>query len=151
MNDALPNPALIEAVQKAAQSIGIQQLAAEMDMRPSSLYNALNPYADRSMVKLGLETAAYIIRRTGDVSPLEMIARDLGYTLRKVDETAPDKATIEQECCDDFEALAEFSRLARCISHPMPKPLDIINLAAKAKDEIDQTAHLWLSKWKDRQ
>ena len=47
---------IIEAVQKAARLYpgGIRGMASEMDMAPSSLGNILNPYADRSVVKLGL-------------------------------------------------------------------------------------------------
>ena len=52
---------VIEAVQTAVKKYpgGVRAMAAEMDMAPSSLGNVLNPYADRTSVKLGLEQAAF--------------------------------------------------------------------------------------------
>ena len=58
---------VIEAVQTAVKKYpgGVRAMAAEMDMAPSSLGNVLNPYADRTSVKLGLEQAAFIMHQTG--------------------------------------------------------------------------------------
>ena len=74
---------VIEAVQTAVKKYpgGVRAMAAEMDMAPSSLGNVLNPYADRTSVKLGLEQAAFIMHQTGDVSALQLLAADLGFSL----------------------------------------------------------------------
>ena len=101
---------VIEAVQTAVKKYpgGVHAMAAEMDMAPSSLGNVLNPYADRASVKLGLEQAAFIMRRTGDVSALQLLAAELGYTLLPM-HAEPDKA-VKGEQLDDVQRLAEFQR-----------------------------------------
>ena len=69
---------IIEAVQKAARLYpgGIRGMASEMDMAPSSLGNILNPYADRSVVKLGLEQALFIMKTSEDISALRIMASE---------------------------------------------------------------------------
>ena len=77
---------VIESVQTAVRQHpgGVRSMAALMDMAPSSLGNLLNPYADRSSVKLGLEQAAFIMKATGDATPLRLIADELGYSFPPV-------------------------------------------------------------------
>ena len=104
---------IIEAVQKAARLYpgGIRGMASEMDMAPSSLGNILNPYADRTSVKLGLEQAAFIMHQTGDVSALQLLAADLGFSLLPMC-AEPDKG-VEGEQLDDVERLADLQRAIR--------------------------------------
>ena len=147
MNTVLYNPPLIEAVQRAAQSVGIPHLAAEMDMRPSSLYSQLNPYADRSVSKLGLEAALFIMTATGDVTALSMMASSMGYTLNPA--ARPDSLKdIPEECCEDFQALAAFQRIVRDTDYASIKVTDVLTARDTAKGEIDQTAELFLSLYK---
>ena len=143
MSETLYNPPLIEAVQRAAQRMGIQALSVEMDMRPSSLYNQLNPYADRSMVKLGLEVAHYIMQRTHDVTALRIMAEDCGYTLTPI-ASEPDCQTLPEEMCQDFHALADFQKLLCSADMRTVKQADVLNARDKAKQEIDETAILFL-------
>ena len=97
---------VIEAVQTAVKKYpgGVRAMAAEMDMAPSSLGNVLNPYADRTSVKLGLE-------QTGDVSALQLLAADLGFSLLPMC-AEPDKG-VEGEQLDDVERLADLQRAIR--------------------------------------
>ena len=147
MSETLYNPPLIEAVQRAAQSAGIPQLAAQMDMRPSSLYNQLNPYADRSAIKLGIEVAFYIMRQTHDVTALRIMAEDCGYTLTPI-ASMPDKESLPEEMCQDFHALADFQRLLCSADMRTVKQADVLNARDKAKQEIDETAILFLQELK---
>ena len=93
---------VIEAVQTAVKKYpgGVRAMAAEMDMAPSSLGNVLNPYADRTSVKLGLEQAAFIMHQTGDVSALQLLAADLGFSLLPMC-AEPDKG-VEGEQLDEM-------------------------------------------------
>lgn len=148
----MPAPTLehvIEAVQKSAHNYakgepvyGIRKLASEMDMGASSLGNALNPYADRSVVKLGLEQAFFIMQRTGDVKALEIMAYELGYTLQAIS-AVPDKDDIRDEMLDDSSRLAMFQQVVRDGEHPSI----ILHTAKSAKEEIDQTVELYRQQW----
>lgn len=104
---------IIEAVQTAVKKYpgGVRAMAAEMDMAPSSLGNVLNPYADRTTVKLGLEQAAFIMRKTGDVSALQLLAAEFGYTLLPM-HAEPDK-DVQGEQLDDVERLTDLQRAIR--------------------------------------
>lgn len=140
---------IIEAVQTAAHNYakgesvsGIRKLAMEMDMSPSSLGNALNPYADRSVVKLGLEQAFFIMQRTGDVNALDFMAYALGYTLQAI-RAVPDKDDIRDEMLDDSNHLAMFQQVVRDGEHPSI----ILHTAKSAKEEIDQTVELYRQQW----
>jgi len=139
MNDVLLNPVLIEAVQKAAQEYGIGKLAAEMDMRPSSLYNALNPWGDRSVAKLGLEAALYIIRQTGDVTPLDIMARECDCLCIDI-AACPDHNTLAEESVDDFNAVSALSKAML----DGESENEIQRLAAAAHREIEETVALYL-------
>lgn len=140
---------IIDAIQEAARNYakgepesGIRKLAIEMDMRPSSLGNALNPYADRSVVKLGLEQAMFIMQRTGNVKALEIMAYELGYTLQAAN-AVPDKDDIRDEMLDDSSRLSLLQKVIRECEHPSI----IIHTAKSAKEEIDQTVELYRQQW----
>ena len=145
MKDVLLNPVLIEAVQKAAQEYGISKLAAEMDMRPSSLYNALNPWGDRSVAKLGLETALYIIRKTGDVTPLDIMARECDCVCIDI-AACPDHNTLAEESVDDFNAVSALSKAMQAGASEN----EVQRLAAAAHREIEETLALFLRQKRTR-
>lgn len=111
MNSILLRPDIIKAIQQAAQSYGIERLAAEMDMRPSSLYNCLNPWGDRSVSKLGLEAALHVMKTTQDRTALAMIARELDCMLIPL--STSDKDTVEGEIVDTFSAVAKLAEAIR--------------------------------------
>lgn len=141
-------PAVIEAIQAAARAYGIPALAAEMDIKASSLYNRLNPWSDRQAVKLGLEEAIFMLCKTGDFSALRMIAEECGFFISPIESCKPDKPTIPEECLDDFHAVSDFARAVQAFDASSKQTaqdkLRITTLAGKAKDEIDQTAALTL-------
>lgn len=142
---------IIEAVQHAAQQYGkgepvsgVRKMAAEMDMSPSSLGNALNPYADRSSAKLGLEQALFIMERTGDTSALELMASHFGFTLQRL-HPEPDHDDVRDEMLDDEEKLSLLQRVIRDKEHPAA-----IRQAAKiAKDDIDETVEQYRREWEE--
>ncbi len=100
---------IIEAVQKAARLYpgGIRGMASEMDMAPSSLGNILNPYADRSVVKLGLEQALFIMKTSEDISALRIMASEFGCSLSSATDE-PDAPTFEAEALQDYPPLVAF-------------------------------------------
>lgn len=135
----LQRPAVIAALQTAAQRKGIKDVAAEMDMAPSSLYAALNPYGDRSVSKCGLELALAIMVYTGDRTALSVMAGELGCSL--VERREPDKATVAEESLEDFSAV---TRLAMAMQGKA-SPAEIHRLAMDAHSEIEQTVNLYLT------
>lgn len=104
---------IIEAVRTAARRYpgGVAALAAVMDMAPSSLGNVLNPYADRTAVKLGLEQALFIMREAGDVSALRLMAAEFGYSLLPMG--APPDHDVAGEQLDDVQKLARYQEAIR--------------------------------------
>lgn len=99
---------IIEAVQTAVKKYpgGVRAMAAEMDMAPSSLGNVLNPYADRTSVKLGLEQAAFIMHTTGDYSALQLLAAEFGFSLLPM--SASPNHDVQGEQLDDVQKLARY-------------------------------------------
>jgi hypothetical protein len=79
----------------------VEQVAAHLDMRPSTLYAKLNPYPspDHRHI-LGLEEAIAICVFVGDKTLCAHIA-----TLFDT-ETAPDGANMDEECLQGFQSLA---------------------------------------------
>jgi hypothetical protein len=73
------------SITKVAQSIVLdgdkpaKVLAREIDKPYSTLLRELNPYD--SSAKLGVETLFEIMKRTGNVEPLQEMAKALGYML----------------------------------------------------------------------
>lgn len=105
-------PDIIKAIQDPAHRYGVERLAAHFDRRPSAIYSVLNPWGDRSVAKLGLEDAVEIMRLTGDIGGLEVMAAALGCTVRRVD-GEPDGRDMAEECAQGFEAVARFLTAAR--------------------------------------
>lgn len=102
-------PDIIEALHNAVNRAGgVAVVAPRMDMAPRALGNLINAYADRSVVKMGLEQAMAIMAIAGDVTPLHMIARELGYALLPLD-AVPDK-DARGEQLQDVQALARYQQ-----------------------------------------
>ena len=142
MNEALLRPVVVEAFQKTAQEYGIAKLAAEMDMRPSTLYNVLNPWGDRSVARLSLEVAMYIVDRTGDTTPLDVMARELRCICIDID-ACPDHNTLAEESVDDFNAVSALSKAMQ----EGKSWGEVSRMAAAAHREIEETLALYARKW----
>ncbi len=140
MRSDLQKPQVIAALQEAAQRRGMKELAAEMDMAPSSLYAVLNPYVDRSSSKMGLELAMAIMDYTGDRTALSIIAGELGCSL--VEHREPDKPTVAEESLQDFAAV---SKLAIAMQE-RAGAAEVHRLAMEAHSEIEQTVKLYLDR-----
>jgi len=145
MRPDLLRPDIIAALQTAAQRKGVKDVAAEMDMAPSSLYAACNPYGDRSVSKMGLELALAIMRYTGDKTPLALMAGELGCSL--VDRREPDKPTTAEEGLQDVSAL---SRLEMAVQENASFS-EVHRLAMEAHSEIEQTLLLYFRKKQEGQ
>ena len=135
-------PAVIAALQEAAQKAGMKALAADLDMAPSSLYAACNPYGDRATAKMGLELAMAIMALTGDRRALAIMAGDLGCSV--TERGIPDKRTTAEESLQDFNAVNE---LALAIQQQRSRSY-VHQLAMKAHSEIDQTVSRYLDEGK---
>jgi hypothetical protein len=142
MRDDLQRPEVIAALQSAAQKKGIKDVAAEMDMAPSSLYSCLNPYGDRSSSKCGLELAIALMKYTGDKSALAIMAGELGCSV--IERKEPDKPTVAEESVQDFAAV---SALAQAMQEKRSAAV-IHRLAMEAHSELEQTVSRYLDGWK---
>ena len=137
MRADLQRPGVIAALQEAAQRKGMKDVAAEMDMAPSSLYACLNPYGDRSSSKCGLELAIAIMQYTGDKSALAIMAGELGCSI--VDRREPDKPTTAEEGLQDVSAVSRFEQAVQ--EHA--SLAEVNRLAMEAYSEIGQTLALY--------
>ena len=142
MRADLQTPNVIAALQAAAQRKGIKDVAAEMDMSPSSLYTACNPYGDRSVSKMGIELAIAIMRYTGDKSALAIMAGELGCSV--IERREPDKPTVAEESVQDFAAV---SALAQAMQEHRSAGV-IHRLAMDAHSELEQTVSRYLDEGK---
>lgn len=138
MRQDLQRPEIIAALQEAAQREGMKIVAAEMDMAPSSLYAACNPYGDRSVRTMSLELALGIMRYTGDKTALALMAGELGCSL--IERKPPDKETVAEESVQDFAAV---TALAQAMQNHA-RPANVHRLAMAAHSEIEQTVSLYL-------
>lgn len=78
------DPMYSAVVKKVHESVlngrlSARDLAHAVGKKYSTLLREVNPYDTRA--KLGVETFMDILRTTGDISPLEEMARELGYSL----------------------------------------------------------------------
>lgn len=140
MRDDLQRPAIIAALQEAAQRRGMKDVAAEMDLAPSSLYAACNPYGDRAVRTMPLELALGIMKYTGDKTALALLAGELGCSV--VERSAPDKPTVAEESLQDFSAV---SALSQAMQEKMPSVV-VNRLAMAAVRELGQSVSLYLEK-----
>ncbi len=70
--------------------------------------------------------------------PIECRVQDMAMPI-------PDKATIEEECLDDFPELVEMDNLINHREHPRV----VSRQAEKAKGEIDETLVRYVEHWKN--
>lgn len=107
----------VEAVQQAVQNSGYSNryLAAELDKRPSSLYNELNPFAwDGCTAKLGLEDAIRIMEIIEDHTPLELISSHFNCSLRDRSRNhQQNDKNFDAECLESYQALSSFIKAAQ--------------------------------------
>lgn len=127
-------PAVVKAIQEAAQAYGVAEMAGQMDMKPSSLYNALNPWGDRGTAKLGLEQALFIMRETGNTSAFVLMAAELGFRVVPVI-AVPDHQDTREEMLDDNNMLTDFHAAIRNGASLMV----VQAKAAAAHRDIDET------------
>jgi hypothetical protein len=76
---------LTEMAQKAVleSDIPTREIAARVGKRYSTLMREINPYDEGA--KMSAETLVEIMRVTGDISALELMAKRLGYRLEPID------------------------------------------------------------------
>ena len=79
------HPTSFEVVKKVHESVlnghlPARTLARAVGKKYSTLLREINPYDSRA--KLGVETFMDILRITGDITPLEEMVKELGYSLR---------------------------------------------------------------------
>ena len=99
-----------------------------------TLYKEMNP--EDAGAKLGVADLCRLMAVTGDISPLEVMARNLGYVLRKVDGIEPDQPHWQGEHAQDTTHLGKMSEMmARGES-----PSVVQTHATRMCDDIDQTA-----------
>ena len=138
MRADLQKPDVIAALQAAAQKKGMKDVASEMDMSPSSLYAACNPYGDRSISKMGIELAIALMKYTGDKTALSIMAGELGCSV--IERRDPDKQTVAEESVEDFAAV---SALAKAMQEHRNAAV-IHRLAMDAHSELEQTVSRYL-------
>ncbi len=106
----MPMRTFVGAIQQAVFNSGMsmEQIAAKMDKKPSTLYNELNPWPnENSTHKLGLEDFVKILEIIGDYSPLTTICNH--FNLNSEPRTAtPDKPCVDKEMLDDIPALSDY-------------------------------------------
>lgn len=62
--------------------LGAKNIAAAVGKPYSTLLREVNPYDEGA--KLGAETLLHIMKVTGNTEPLECLAKELGYVLKKL-------------------------------------------------------------------
>lgn len=83
-----------------ASTFSVEEIAAHLDLRPSTLYAKLNPYPNPEHRHiLGLEEALAICRFIGDGSLAEHVAS-------LFDLATPDASSMDEECLQGFQALS---------------------------------------------
>jgi DNA-binding transcriptional ArsR family regulator len=116
-----------------ASPFSVEEIAAHLDLRPSTLYAKLNPYPnpDHRHI-LGLEEAIAICRFVGDGSLAEHVAS-------MFDVAVPDGQSMDEECLQGFQALsalvggikarAPYTELIRLFASACKELKDIIKRA----------------------
>lgn len=132
-------PHIIEALRATAKPnpkdrAAFRELASTMELAESSLGNLLNPYADRDVVKVGLEQAMHIMKHRKDYSALRLIAAECGFTMIPL-YSPPDKPTPQDEMLDDYQDFAAYQQAWR---DGEPQPDRVMKLA-RVFDNMVQT------------
>lgn len=130
---------IIAALQAAADRIGTKAVAAMFGHSRQYVEKVLNPEPDPEDKRhLPLEYAIQIMKATGDITPLSMIAARLGYRVVPL-EVTPDKETVQDELLDDYSSMHLFAESVRGGDHPAV----VRNAADKAIQEIEETYSMY--------
>lgn len=125
----------VEAVYEAVRrsNVSVKQLAAELDKKPSTLYDELNPMpAPDRTAKLGLEDAIRICELINDHSPLAQIATHFGYSLIETGRE-PDAQDMREEVLQGYQATHE---LLRAVDENRPCS-ELVPLCNQAQQELE--------------
>lgn len=98
----MPKLEAVAIVQAAvmASPFSVEEIAAHLDLRPSTLYAKLNPYPNPEHRHiLGLEEALAIVSFVGDGSLAEHVSS-------LFDVATPNASSMDEECLQGFQALA---------------------------------------------
>lgn len=139
-------PAVIEALQYAAQAYGMKKLAPLLDKKPSTLYAELNPWGEQGKAKIGMDDAIEIMRITEDYTALELMAAELGFRLAAKD-ARPDKENVAEELCQDTQCIGEWARVC---SAPDATETEVRRARQALAREADQTEALKVNEIKAR-
>ena len=116
-------------------------LAGDLDKRPSTLYDELNPAQEKTgQGKLGVDDALEIMRLTGDIRPLEFMASILGYTLRPRTPNPPDGDNMHHECLQAYTALDALCTAATAETGTTPAQLTrrLASVHKEAEDIVNR-------------
>jgi hypothetical protein len=134
----LQEPEIIEAIQTAAQQYGVKALAAALDMAPSTLYQKLNPYGDRTIAKLSLEESVEIMRITGNYDALVTMAGNLGFSVDAVGKDPINENTAYPALSHAMSTLGELaSALKKDMGDNRLTTREKLDLFSKAVDAYD--------------
>lgn len=79
-------------------------------------------------------------------SAINLFAECIDCRLKEVTKVVPDKATVEEECLDDFPELVAMDALINRDEHPRV----VTRQAEKAKGEIDETLASYMQYWQKK-
>lgn len=99
-----------------------------------TLYKEMNP--EDAGAKLGVADLCRLMAVTGDISPLEVMARNLGYVLRKVDGIEPDQPHWQGEHAQDTRHLGRMSEMMESGANPSI----VQTQASRMCTDIEETA-----------
>lgn len=74
---------------------------------------------------------------------LNILAEPIGCRVQPTETPVPDKATVEEECLDDYPELTELDRLIGRREHPRI----VLRQAEQVKQEVDETLVRYVELW----
>lgn len=101
------------------QGRDVPALAAQIDKRPSTLFNELNPYGSENGLthKLGLDDAVSLMRAVGDWSPLARILAGAGYCVTAAPVAQP--LTASNSCAHLADCMTGLSEVASTLANSL--------------------------------
>lgn len=107
MGNEISQSDIMRAFLSVSLDYGQERMAGKLDIKVSTLSNKLQPYnhAERRHF-LNLWEADDMLRLSGDMRPLELLAARHGYALLPLKAT-PDAPTLDAEKLQDYVAVAE--------------------------------------------
>lgn len=123
-----------KAILSSECSASVEEIAVELNKRPGTFYNELNPYHE-GPAKLGLEDAHEAMKMAGSPDLVSAMALEMGYRLVSLAQVVPDQCDIRDELLDDLPPMTAFHEAIR-----RGEPMETVNaLMAKAIREIEET------------